>query len=136
MIRAKSSVAVLLGAILVSACAGQPTTSGVSGPEDRLLAPTELGEMLGGKNFFFVNPHLPYEGEIEPTDAFIPYDQIQENLALFPAERDAMIVLYCRSGRMSAIAADALENLGYTNVWDLEGGMIAWEEAGVRLARN
>jgi rhodanese-related sulfurtransferase len=125
-----------LGAILVSACAGQPPTSGVSGPEDRLLAPTELAEMLGDKNFFFVNTHIPYEGEIEPTDAFIPYDQIQENLALFPAERDAMIVLYCRSGRMSAIAADALENLGYTNVWDLEGGMIAWEEAGFRLAGN
>src|SRR3990172_7340663 len=123
MIRAKSSVAVLLGAILVSACAGQPPTSGVSGPEDRLLAPTELAEMLGDKNFFFIN-------------TLIPYDQIQENLALFPAERDAMIVLYCRSGRMSAIAADALENLGYTNVWDLEGGMIAWEEAGFRLAGN
>lgn len=134
MKRAKSSVAVLLAAVLVSACAGEPPTSGVPGPEDRLLAPTDLAEMLADKNFFFVNTHIPYEGEIEGTDAFIPYDQIEENLALFPSDRDAEIVLYCRSGRMSAIAADVLESLGYTNVWDLEGGMIAWEEAGLSLA--
>ena len=42
-------------------------------------------------------------------------------------------MLYCRSGNMSAEAAEMLVGLGYTDVWDLRGGMIAWERAGFRL---
>jgi phage shock protein E len=42
-------------------------------------------------------------------------------------------VLYCRSGNMSAEAAETLVGLGYTDVWDVRGGMIAWERAGFRL---
>ncbi len=34
---------------------------------------------------------------------------------------------------MSATAAEALVGLGYTNVWNLEGGMIAWDQAGFPL---
>jgi rhodanese-related sulfurtransferase len=129
----RSSVALLLVGVLVSACGGRPATSGASQVEDRLLSPEELSRMLAEKDFFFVNTHVPYEGEIEQTDAFIAYDRIEENLALFPADLNAEIGLYCRSGRMSAIAADTLETFGYTNVWDLEGGMIAWEAAGFPL---
>jgi len=133
MSKTRWSVAFLAISVLLSACAGQPA-SGAPGLEDHLLSPAELEQMLADEDFFFVNTHIPYEGEIEQTDAFIPYDQTEESLALFPADRDAKIVLYCRSGRMSAIAAEALADLGYTNVWDLEGGMIAWEEAGFPLA--
>jgi rhodanese-related sulfurtransferase len=35
---------------------------------------------------------------------------------------------------MSSIAARALVKLGFTNVWNLDGGMIAWQEAGYPLA--
>ena len=89
--------------------------------------------MLESKDFPLVNVHIPYEREIEGTDLFIPYDQIAERLDELPQERDAKVVLYCRSGSMSAIAAEALVSLGYTNVWNLEGGMIAWEQAGYPL---
>lgn len=41
----------------------------------------------------------------------------------------------CRSGRMSAIAAANLVGLGYTNVWNLDGGMAAWEQAGLEINR-
>ena len=136
MTKTRLSVAFLAVSVLLSACGARPPASGTPGAEDHLLSPAELEQMLPNRDFFFVNTHIPYEGEIEQTDAFIPYDQIEENLAMFPADRDARIVLYCRSGRMSAIAADVLENLGYTNVWDLGGGMIAWEEAGLPLNRR
>ncbi|MBI2380226.1 MAG: hypothetical protein HYV16_05700 [Gammaproteobacteria bacterium] len=40
------------------------------------------------------------------------------------------ILLYCRSGRRSALAADSLQGLGYAKVWSLAGGYLAWEAAG------
>ena len=97
------------------------------------VTPQQLAEMLKQKDFFFVNVHIPYEGEIRSTDAKIPYDQTAQQLSQYPADKNAKIVLYCRSGRMSAIAAQELVKAGYTNVWNLDGGMAAWEQQGFPL---
>ncbi|NIS81050.1 MAG: hypothetical protein GTO14_12770 [Anaerolineales bacterium] len=90
----------------------------------------ELDSMLEKKDFFFANVHIPYEGEIPDTDAFIPFDQVAEFLDAFPEDKDAKIVLYCRSGSMSATSARELVNLGFTNVYNLDGGFRAWSAAG------
>ncbi len=87
----------------------------------------ELKAMLDRKDFAFINVHIPYEGEIANTDAFIPYDQIEKNLDKLPKDKNAKIVLYCRSGRMSAIAGETLVKLGYTNVFNHTGGMVDWQ---------
>jgi rhodanese-related sulfurtransferase len=94
-----------------------------------------LASMLQNKGFVLVNVHIPYEGEIENTDLFVPYDQVEANLDRLPVDRDARLVLYCRTGGMSAIAARKLVQLGYTDVWNLDGGMIGWEQAGYPLLR-
>jgi len=99
----------------------------------RKLTPAEMKVMLERKDFLFLNAHIPYEGEIDKTDASIPFDKVDQQIHLFPANKDAKIVLYCMSGRMSGIAADTLVRLGYTNVSHLEGGMIAWRKAGYAL---
>lgn len=41
-------------------------------------------------------------------------------------DTDTEIVLYCRGGNRSALAADALQTMGYTNVWSLRGGYREW----------
>ena len=41
--------------------------------------------------------------------------------------------VYCRSGRMSAIAVRELARLGYGTIVELRGGMVAWEASGRRL---
>lgn len=42
----------------------------------------------------------------------------------------APIVLYCGGGFRSALAADALQKMGYTNVWSMDGGWRGWTQAG------
>ena len=97
------------------------------------VAPGQLAVMLQKKDFFLVNTHVPYAGEIAGTDAFIPYDETASRLKQYPADKTAKIVLYCRSGHMSDIAARELVSAGFTNVINLSGGMIAWEDAGYQI---
>jgi rhodanese-related sulfurtransferase len=94
--------------------------------------------MLKNKDFPLVNVHIPFEGNIPDTDLSIPYDQITESpyLSRLPVDKEAKIVLYCRSGRMSGISAEALVGLGYKNIWNLQGGMVEWEQAGFDIEQQ
>jgi len=105
----------------------------VPGGSYRAVTPRQLALLLQHKHFVLVNVHIPYAGEIAHTDRFIPFDTIDGHLGSLPASNHAMIVLYCRSGRMSDIAARHLVRDGYTDVWHLAGGMDAWVRQGLPL---
>jgi rhodanese-related sulfurtransferase len=110
--------------------AGAPKPGGAAVP---IVTSAQLAKMLQQKDFFFVNVHTPYQGEIEKTDAFIVFDTIADHLDQLPKNKDAKIVLYCRSGHMSEIAARQLISLGYTQVSHLAGGMIDWKKQGFEI---
>ena len=48
-------------------------------------------------------------------------------------DRNAPIVLYCGGGFRSALAADNLQKMGYTNVISMDGGWRGWAEAGLPI---
>lgn len=123
---------ILLFALFLVACQAQ---AGAIGTTYTNVGPGELNTMLANEDFVFVNVHIPFEGDIAGTDLSIPFDQITDpaNLAQLPSDKNSKIVLYCRSGRMSEIAANALVALGYTNIWNLDGGMIEWERLGFEI---
>lgn len=50
-------------------------------------------------------------------------------------DKHAMLVLYCGGGYRSALAADNLQRMGYTNVWSLDGGWRGWTMAGLPVER-
>jgi rhodanese-related sulfurtransferase len=139
----------VLAAWLLAACSGSASQSNdlqepvetngkkveVSGGSYTDISVQEMNTMLASKDFTFINVHIPFEGDIPGTDLSIPYNKIEQNLDQLPAERDAKIVLYCRSDRMSEIAARRMVELGYTNVYNLDGGFAAWEAAGLTVER-
>lgn len=111
------------------------TVDPVANPVD-LATPEEFGAFVeANPDVPLVNVHIPYEDHIVGTDAFIPFDSILESDDL-PTDMSAPIALYCRSGTMSAQAADDLADAGYTNIIDLEGGMNAWEAGGNDLLND
>lgn len=64
------------------------------------------------------------EGHI-PGAILIPYTEIENKAEEMLPDKDKLILVYCRSGRRSKIAAESLSKLGYTNVKEF-GGIIDW----------
>ena len=65
------------------------------------------------------------EGHI-PGAILIPYTEIDSKAETMLPDKEAQILVYCRSGRRSKIASESLAKLGYTNVKEF-GGIIDWE---------
>jgi rhodanese-related sulfurtransferase len=55
---------------------------------------------------------------------------IERDIETFIPDKQVPIILYCGGGYRSALAADALQQMGYTNVISMGGGIKAWRDAG------
>lgn len=55
---------------------------------------------------------------------------IERDIVQTYPEKDRELILYCGGGYRSALAADMLQKMGYSNVWSMAGGWSAWQEAG------
>ncbi len=66
-----------------------------------------------------------YDESHIPGAILIPHDQIKEKAEALLTDKDQLILVYCRSGRRSKLAAEDLAALGYTNIKEF-GGIIDW----------
>lgn len=99
-----------------------------------LLSAHEYVESTRDNDYFLIDVHTPVQTHIPGTNAVIPYDQIQSHLSQLPDDKSTPILVYCRTGRMSAQASAEIFAMGYTNVYDLKGGTDAYKLASEEIA--
>ncbi len=96
--------------------------------EPQKISQDKAKEMLdAGDNIMLVDVRTEEErkdGYIEGS-ILIPDYEISEKAEQLLPDKNQTILLYCRTGRRSAQAAQALANLGYTSVYDI-GGIVDW----------
>ena len=91
----------------------------------------ELKERLdNGEEFILIDVREPYENEeFNVGGELIPLGTIPAAIQKYEDQKDAEIVLYCRSGGRSGQAQRFMQSHGFSNVRNLTGGMLAWKDA-------
>ena len=78
---------------------------------------------------FDVREQVEYDEGHIPGVTLIPLGEVPNRLSEIP--KDKTVIMTCRSGNRSGQATDFLRQNGYTNVHNMEGGIVAWQQAGL-----
>lgn len=71
-----------------------------------------------------------------PDSKLVPLARIKSRMAELTPYKDKPVAVICRSGRRSALAVTQLRDAGFSQVQNVEGGMLAWEKAGLPLVQG
>lgn len=94
--------------------------------------PVEFMRIVEQEPTYTLDVHTPQHDEHIPgTDAFIPYDELDQYSEHLPDDKETRIAIYCRSDNMSHQAAAELAEMGYENIYHLEDGVLQWDAAGL-----
>jgi rhodanese-related sulfurtransferase len=116
----------LLAAAIFAACGQtekivkESVYMNITAEEAKVLMESETGYII-----LDVREQDEYDAGHIPGAILIPYTRIEEEASEKLTDKDQLILVYCRSGRRSKIAADALVELGYTNIREF-GGILDW----------
>ncbi len=95
----------------------------------------ELHELLNeDKNLLVVDVRSPQEYQHDGRIAgsrLLPLSALMQRVGELP--KDQPVVFICRSGKRSLVACEQLNRLGFNNVKNFRGGMIAWKKAGLPI---
>ena len=111
----------LLPVLLLSAC-----TAEEAGYMN--ITPSEAKKIMDARDDYILLDVRTEEEYMQlhiPGAVLIPDDEIRDRALTELPDKDQLILVYCRSGRRSKIAAESLVGLGYTNVKEF-GGIIDW----------
>ena len=101
-------------------------------PSVRELSIEDVRRKLDGPRTFHlidVREESEYAVDHLPGARSLSKGIIERDVEIAVPDTGAEIVLYCGGGYRSALAADNLRKMGYTNVWSMWGGIRAWREA-------
>jgi len=99
------------------------------------VSPAVFAETVQEADRVTVNVHVPFEGDVGGTDLSVAYDRVRAQADRLPPP-GTPLAIYCRSGTMSAAAAPVLAELGYDDIVELDGGMVAWTASGRPLQQS
>ena len=116
----------LLAAILLTGC-GQANQNSQETVYMNITAQEAKQIMDTEKGYIILDTRAQYEYDEShiPGAIVIPHDEIEEKAEQMLPDKNQLILVYCRSGRRSKIAAETLVKLGYTNIKEF-GGIINW----------
>jgi phage shock protein E len=80
---------------------------------------------------FDVREQFEYDEVRIPGVILIPLGELQNRLDEIP--QDKTVIMTCRSGNRSGQATDFLRSQGFTNVHNMDGGIVAWQQAGLEV---
>ncbi len=103
------------------------------------ISPKQLAELCRSDSPVVIDVRTPVEFEAShcPYARNVPLDQLDaRSLAAERAGSDRPVYFICRSGSRGKMACDKLESAGFANVVNVEGGTLAWEEAGLPVNRG
>lgn len=124
---------------ITTACNGQKENTDTTKTDIKKTTVTvqEMKEISDSdKDIFVIDVRTIPEydnGHLSFADLLISYDSLEFYLDSLPENKETEIYCYCRSGRRSQIATEYLLSIGYNNVFNMAGGMIAWEKAGFEI---
>ncbi|MBI3671777.1 rhodanese-like domain-containing protein [Candidatus Azambacteria bacterium] len=90
-------------------------------------------ELKEGKNIIILDVRTEDEydsGHIK-NSILLPLNHLKEKATEIIQNKNAIINTICRSGGRSAMARSVLEDMGYTNVRSIAGGILKWQEQGL-----
>ncbi len=121
----------LAAAIAVSACGGSDTAA------FELIDAGEAQELLTAppQDLVVLDVRTPEEFDAGHLDASVNIDFYAADFAdqLDDLDKDVPYFVYCRSGNRSATTIETMRGLGFSEVYELDGGIISWAEAGLPL---
>ncbi len=124
------AVLVVAGVVAIAACGGETATI-------ELVDTGEAVELLAGPpaDLVVLDVRTPEEYDTGKIEDAVNIDFYAEDFAaqLEELDRDAPYFVYCRSGNRSATTIETMRELGFTDVHELDGGIVAWTEAGLPL---
>jgi rhodanese-related sulfurtransferase len=104
----------------------------------KTVSPTEAVVLMNDDNTAVIDvrePHEYAEGHIEGA-RHIPLGKIEERAHELEAYRNKPVVVTCQSGTRSPAASRKLCALGFTQVFEMKGGMMAWEDQKLPISRK
>ena len=122
----KKIVLLILTILLLTACGQQNQDTqeavymNITAQEAKELMDTQTGYII-----LDTRTQEEYDQGHIPGAIVLPYDEVMEKAEGILTDKDQLILVYCRSGRRSKIAANDLVKLGYTNIREF-GGIIDW----------
>ena len=128
MIRTLSGLFLVL-AVLVTACSSGTDTASIE-----LVSPEQAAEVIedAPAGLVVLDIRTPEESNEVRLDGAINVDYYATDFAdqLDTLDKNNPYVMYCRSGNRSSDAVETMKDLGFTEVYEIDGGIVNWYEAG------